>query len=457
MKLYRKFNVVTILSFIMIFLSFNIVQAQDEPFHGGIGDGSDVAKSASTNFADVNYEGTTILNVTIDLAAGQDNETENSPFNFAVVFSEAVTDFTSDDIELSGTALPTIANVTGSGTTYNVQVSGTQSNGTVIINIPQGAATNSSGKPNSNSIITDNEVTYTGQELTVEITLSDYQNNPTNNSNVKFVIAFNDIVTDFVNSDIQLSGTANPSNLSITTIDNKTYNATITGISSNGTVVINVPANIATNAYGKQNTASINTGNTVSCDFTSPTVTINLADGQSDPTYTLPIKFKIVFSEEINYFSEENIALGGSENLTIDVTGSGRVYEANVNGAITNETVSIFIPFGITYDDALNPNEASENIKNSVTYIGTTSINDIENSILNKVYYANENLIVDLKEFPDKNSYLQIYDLKGQLILIKEITNKNSKFPILFSENIIIVRINVNEKSINRKVFINSK
>jgi len=454
MKLYRKFNVVTILSFIMIFLSFNFAQAQNEAFHGGIGDGSSVSQSASTNFADVNYEGTTALTVSIDLAVGQDDVTENTPFNFTVTFNEAVTDFTSDDVELSGTALPSTATVTGSGTTYNVQVSGTQSNGTVIISVPPGSAHNSFGNPSSTATIIDNEVTYTGQELSVEITLSDYQNNPTNNPTVKFVIAFNDKVNDFLNSDIQLSGTANPTNVSISSNDNIVYNVIVTGMSTNGTVVVNVPAGVATNTYGKSNKTSINTANIVSCDFTAPTVTINLADGQLDPTYSLPIKFKIIFSEEISCFSKENIAFGGSENLTLDVSGSGRVFEAIINGAVTNETVSISIPFGITYDDALNPNEKSINTKNTVTFLGTTSINDIENSILNKVYYANENLIVDLKEFPNKNSYIQVFSIKGQQIFKDKIVNKRNVFPISLSEKIVIIRLDLNGINVNKKIVV---
>jgi len=49
--------------------------------------------------------------------------------NFTVVFSESVSDFAAGDVMLSGTAGATTVAVTGSGTTYNVAVSGMTSSG----------------------------------------------------------------------------------------------------------------------------------------------------------------------------------------------------------------------------------------------------------------------------------------------------------------------------------------
>ena len=101
------------------------------------------------------------LTVTVDQAAGQPDPTAASPINFTVVFSEAVKDFTSSDVTLSGTAGATTAVVTGSGTTYSVAVSGMTSSGTVIASIGAGLAHDSLNDPNSASTSTDNTVTYT--------------------------------------------------------------------------------------------------------------------------------------------------------------------------------------------------------------------------------------------------------------------------------------------------------
>src|SRR2546430_4130696 len=78
--------------------------------------------------------------VTSNQAGAQSDPTNTSPINFTVVFSESVTGFTAPSVHLSGTAGATTAIVTGSGTSYNVAVSGMTTSGTVIATIVQNAA-----------------------------------------------------------------------------------------------------------------------------------------------------------------------------------------------------------------------------------------------------------------------------------------------------------------------------
>ncbi len=103
--------------------------------------------------------------VTINQAAGQPDPTGSSPINFTVVFSESVADFATGDVTLSGTAGPTTAAVTGSGTTYNVAVSGMASSGTVTASLAAGVAHDNAGNANEASTSTDNEVTYSNGYL----------------------------------------------------------------------------------------------------------------------------------------------------------------------------------------------------------------------------------------------------------------------------------------------------
>ena len=58
----------------------------------------------------------------------------------------------------------------------------------------------------------------------------------------------------------------------------------------------------ASDAAGNANTASTSTDNTVTYDTTAPTVTINQAAGQADPTNAIPINFTVVFSEPVTGF-----------------------------------------------------------------------------------------------------------------------------------------------------------
>ncbi len=106
---------------------------------------------------------TTMPTVVISRAKSQADPTNNWPIHFNVVFGEAVSDFTTGDVTLSGTAGATIAIVTPvgtDGTTYDVAVSGMTGSGTVIANIADDVAHDSVGNPNAASTSTDNSVNF---------------------------------------------------------------------------------------------------------------------------------------------------------------------------------------------------------------------------------------------------------------------------------------------------------
>jgi hypothetical protein len=113
----------------------------------------------------------TSLGVTINQAATQADPTGTSPINFTVVFTHAVTNFATGDVTLSGTAGATTATVTGSGTTYNVAVSGMTSAGTVIASLAAGVSSDAAGNLNTASTSTDNTVTLGNKFL---VTSSNY-------------------------------------------------------------------------------------------------------------------------------------------------------------------------------------------------------------------------------------------------------------------------------------------
>jgi hypothetical protein len=112
--------------------------------------------------------------VTINQASGQPDPTGTSPINFTVVFSAAVSSFTTGDVTISGTAGGTkVGTVTGSGTTYNVAVTGMTTGGTVIATIGAAVATaTSGGLPNQASTSTDNTVTWVAATATITLTNS---------------------------------------------------------------------------------------------------------------------------------------------------------------------------------------------------------------------------------------------------------------------------------------------
>jgi hypothetical protein len=92
----------------------------------------------------------TSVTVTIVPALGQDDPTLTPPINFTVVFSEVVTDFATGDVSFEGSTVlgDLLGEVTGSGTTYNVAVTGMEGHGTVVASIAAGVVHDAAGNPN---------------------------------------------------------------------------------------------------------------------------------------------------------------------------------------------------------------------------------------------------------------------------------------------------------------------
>ena len=102
-----------------------------------------------------------------------------------------------------------------------------------------------------------------------------------------------------------------------------TYTVAVSGMTTDGTVVATIAAGGVTDAAGNANTASTSTDNSVTFtapDTTAPTVTINQAAGQSDPTSASPISFTAVFSEAVSGFTAADVAISGTAGGTKTVT-----------------------------------------------------------------------------------------------------------------------------------------
>jgi hypothetical protein len=127
---------------------------------GAAADPAGNASTASTSTDNTVTWDIAPVTVTINQAAGQADPTDVSPVNFTVVFSEPVSNFTSGDVTLGGASGATTATVTGSGTSYNVAVSGMTGSGAILPSIAAGAVTDPIGNPNTASTSADNTVTW---------------------------------------------------------------------------------------------------------------------------------------------------------------------------------------------------------------------------------------------------------------------------------------------------------
>ena len=162
-------------------------------------------------------------------------------------------------------------------------------------------------------------------------------------------------MTDFATGDVTLSGTAGATTATVTG-SGTTYNVAVSGMTGSGTVIASIAAGVAHDAAGNPNEASTSTDNTVTYnDTTPPTVTINQAAGQADPTSASPINFTVVFSEPVADFATGDVTLGGTAGATTaTVTGSGTTYNVAVSGMTGSGTVIASIAAGVAHDAAGN-------------------------------------------------------------------------------------------------------
>jgi uncharacterized repeat protein (TIGR01451 family) len=108
---------------------------------------------------------------------------------------------------------------------------------------------------------------------------------------------------------------------------------------------------------------------TFSIDTTPPSVTINQASGQDDPTNASVVFFDVAFSEAVIGFASSDVLLGGTASPTIaSISGSGKLYTVEVSGMSASGTVTASIKAGAAQDNAGNASLASTSTDNTVTY-----------------------------------------------------------------------------------------
>lgn len=151
----------------------------------------------------------------------------------------------------------------------------------------------------------------------------------------------------------------------------------------NGITVGTLSANGGTleSACGTSATLTLNNvGSTaaVLVDGVVPTVTINQAAGQADPTNASPINFTVVFSEAVTGFINTDVSLSstaGAVSATVTPSGpnDGTTYTVAVSGMTIEGTVSASIAANMATDAAGNGNTASTSTDNTVAFILCTT------------------------------------------------------------------------------------
>jgi hypothetical protein len=146
------------------------------------------------------------------------------------------------------------------------------------------------------------------------------------------------------------------------------YTVSVSGMSGSGQVIATIPAGAA-QASSLDNISSTSSDNSVTFDSVRPTVTINQATGQLDPTSTLPVNFTVTFTENVSGFNSGDVSISGLAGTpTVNVSGGPAIYNVAVGGMANGETALVSIPAGAAADAAGNTNTASTSSDNQVTF-----------------------------------------------------------------------------------------
>ena len=282
-------------------------------------------------------------------------------FEVIITFTEPVSDFEADDIQLTGDVDASVTDLTtpAEGTenhriVWTAEITpdaSTDTDGDITVQVPEDvvedAALNNNAASESQTIQVD--VT----RPTVSIT-----DVPEVEKNEAFdiTITFSEAVNGLDVEDIALTGPATVS--STTGSDGDTeYRVTITPDDDmEADVTIQVGEDVVEDLVGNTNTAS--TEHTVHVDTVRPTVVI------SDPPEVeknVAFDLTITFSEAVNDFAVDDIIRTGPATASLKSGNDGdSVYEITITPNPTSEgDVTFQVPADAATDFAQNPNEAS--------------------------------------------------------------------------------------------------
>jgi len=157
----------------------------------------------------------------------------------------------------------------------------------------------------------------------------------------------------------------------------KTWTVPITVAGTHdGIVQASIIAGVVNTSLTDSSAASTSTDNQVRYDNIAPTVAINQATGQADPTTVSPIHFTAVFSEAIDptTFVAGDVTLNaaaiaaGASVTGITPSAGNTTFDVVVGGLTADATVTATIAAGVAADLAGNVNTVSTSTDNSVGF-----------------------------------------------------------------------------------------
>ncbi len=275
----------------------------------------------------------------------------NGPFSVTVEFSEAVTDFTEADLEVSNAL---IDKFTGAEETYNFNVT-PQEDGPVTVDVPAGVAQDLAGNSNDAS---EQHLVLTADSTAPTLTLSTLAANPVGGD---FTVnaEFSEDVTGFDVSDVAVE------NGNVTNFQGSgaSYSFDVEPLSE-GEVTLDVAAGAAQDLAGNWNAVAAATLS-MTADFTGPTLKLSTEAGEAvGGLFTVTAEF----SEAVTGFVLADIAVsnGTASNLA-DLGGANYSFDVTPS----NEgTVTVAVAADAADDSAGNGNTAAAQLSRTADFTG---------------------------------------------------------------------------------------
>ena len=275
---------------------------------------------------------------------------QTGAFDVSIVFTESVSGFVQGDLTLGGTATASITAWSSTDDiTYTAEITPTTS-GTVTLSVAESVATDAASNDNtaatSETVTVDIDSPVDTAAPGVSITAPSI----VQNGAFDVSIVFTELVSDFVQGDLTLGGTATASITAWSSTDDITYTATITPTTS-GTVTLSVAESVATDAASNDNTAA--TSETVTVDIDSPSVSILVPSDEQTGGFDAVI----TFSETVSDFVQSDLGLSGTATASITAWSSTDdiTYTATITPT-TSGTVTLSVAGGVATDAAGNTN-----------------------------------------------------------------------------------------------------
>ena len=262
--------------------------------------------------------------------------------------------------------------------------------GTVTVDVAAGVATDAGG--NGNTEADQHEVMVDTTAPSVSITASDAASGgnviaddaTTNVDTLYYTVTFTEAVDDFAAADITLGGTAKASGGSALAVsdfaasgtEGKVWTFKVDASGGDGTVTVDIAANVATDAGGNGNTEADQ--HQVTVDTAAPSVTIEASDAASGgnviadaaTTNVDTLYYTVTFDEAVTGFAAADITVGGTAKAAggaalavSDFAASGSsnttwTFKVDASGA--DGTVTVEIAAGVATDAGGNGNSPAD-------------------------------------------------------------------------------------------------